>query len=191
MRIYEDYDWSTSLLDEQLMPYQWTGILSSTYLKQLEMSPSDDEPTQSWSTFLDFVLSRLLFSCTVVTVQVTPQFEYEGTSWQPSVRLQKCFKLHVFCCLPSITEWSIVCIHLMMRDQWWWLGSSDSCEFCVGTDMIMAVSRRICSCIYSQRSIYADLCCYMLIYADICNCIYLQRRIYVDLCSQYRKHWCW
>ena len=110
MRIYEDYDWSTSLLDEQLIPYQWTDVLSSTYLKQLEMSSSDDEPTQSWSTFLDFVLSRLLFSCTVVTVQVTPQFEYEGTSWQPSVRFQQCFKLHVFL-LPSLHYRVEYCLH--------------------------------------------------------------------------------
>ena len=54
------------------------------------------------------------------------------------------------------------CIHLMVRDQWWWLGSCDGCEFCVGTDMIVAVSRHIyacimhiCSCIYSRRRIYA------------------------------------
>ena len=63
----------------------------------------------------------------------------------------------------------------MMRDQWWWLGSSDSCEFCVGTDMIMAVSRRICSCIYLQRRIYVNLYCYMLIYATA----YIRREGYM------------
>ena len=53
------------------------------------------------------------------------------------------------------------CIHLV-RDQWWWLGSCDGCDFCVGTDIILAVRQHICCCIicwiYSQRRICADIC---------------------------------
>ena len=180
MRIYEDYDWSASLLDEQLIPYQWTDVLSSTYLKQLEMSSSDDEPTQSWSTFLDFVLSRLLFSCTVVTEQVTPQFEYEGMSWQPSVRLQKCFKLCVFFAAFHLLQ-SGVSLHssndagsVVMTWELWQLWVLCWHWYDHGRESA-----------YMQLHIFAEkyICWFMLLYADICW--YMQLHIFAE------KDICW
>ena len=70
--------------------------MSSYHQPTFSCTAQNDTPKQTCQTFLLVVLSRILYSCAVVTVEVTPQFEYEGTSGHPQGRLQKFLKLQVF-----------------------------------------------------------------------------------------------
>ena len=138
--------------------------MSSYHQPTFSCTAQNDTPKQTCQTFLLVVLSRILYSCAVVTVEVTPQFEYEGTSGHPQGRLQKFLKLQVFFGALPLLQGAVV------------LHSSNGAGSVV---MTWELWRFWLLCWHWYHPGHETALCYCII------CIYLQGRICADICSQY------